>query len=61
MPVLVNGEPIPNDAIREEGLRLRQRPEWRDLPDNVETCMRVRQEAELRIIESAVLRTPTAR
>jgi hypothetical protein len=56
MPVLVNGEPILNDPIREEGKRLRQRPEWRDLPDGVETSMRVRQEAELRMVDRVLLR-----
>jgi hypothetical protein len=40
MPNLVDGGPIPNDAIREEGKCLRQRPEWRDLQCNVETSVR---------------------
>lgn len=56
MPLLVNGEPIASEAIRDEAQRLRLRPEWRDLPDNLEGSMRVRAEAELRLIDRVLLR-----
>jgi hypothetical protein len=56
MPVFVNGELIPSEAIREEGQSLRQRPEWRDLPDDIESSIRPRQEAELRMIDCVLLR-----
>jgi hypothetical protein len=54
--IFVNGELILNETIREESHHLRERPEWRDLPESVETSTGLRQEAELRVIDRVLLR-----
>jgi len=55
MPVLVNGTLIPKEAIREEEQRLAQRPEWRDVPEGLEKSLRLRAEAESRLIDHILL------
>lgn len=56
MPLLVNGELIPQEAIREEERRLAQSAEWRALPDALEKRMRLREAAEARVIDGVLLR-----
>jgi peptidyl-prolyl cis-trans isomerase C len=56
MPILVNGEIVPAELIREEERCLAQLPEWRSIPDGIEKGMRSRQAAESCVIDSVLLR-----
>jgi len=56
MPILVNGELIPLESIREEERRLAQIPEWQGIPDGLEKSMRLRQAAESCVIDGILLR-----
>lgn len=59
MPILVNGEVIPAELIREEERGLAQLPEWQEIPDGLEKGMRLRQAAELCVIDRVLLRQET--
>jgi peptidyl-prolyl cis-trans isomerase C len=59
MPILVNGEIIPAELIREEERCLAQLPEWQGIPDGLEKGMRLRQAAELYVIDRVLLRQET--
>jgi peptidyl-prolyl cis-trans isomerase C len=56
MPILVNGEAIPRELIQEEERALAQRPEWREIPDDLEKRMRLREAAEWFAIDRILLR-----
>ena len=56
MPLLVNGELIPTELIREEERCLAQLPEWQGIPDGIEKAMRLRQVAEWYVIDRVLLR-----
>jgi peptidyl-prolyl cis-trans isomerase C len=56
MPILINGELIPTELIREEERCLAQLPEWQGIPDGIEKGMRLRQAAELYVIDHVLLR-----
>lgn len=56
MPILVNGEIIPRELIREEERRLAQLPEWRTIPDDLEKRIRLRESAEWFAIDRVLLR-----
>lgn len=56
MPILVNGEPIPKELIREEERRLAQLPEWQGLADGLDKGMRLREAAEQCAIDRFLLR-----
>jgi parvulin-like peptidyl-prolyl isomerase len=56
MPILVNGEIVPAELIREEQGRLAQRPEWLRIPEGLEKGMRLRQTAEACVIDRVLLR-----
>jgi hypothetical protein len=56
MPILVNGEVIPQELIRDEERRLAQSPEWQAVPDALEKGMRLREVAEASAIDRVLLR-----
>jgi peptidyl-prolyl cis-trans isomerase C len=56
MPILLNGEVIPQELIQQEERRLAEVPEWRAIPDALEKQMRLRREAELHVIDRVLLR-----
>ena len=56
MPILINGELIPTELIREAERCLTQLPEWQGIPDGIEKGMRLRQAAELYVIDRVLLR-----
>ena len=56
MPILVNGEIIPVELIREEERRLAQTPEWQGIPDSLEKRMRLREAAEWDATDRILLR-----
>lgn len=56
MPILVNGEVVPLELIREEERGLAQLPEWQDVPESIEKGMRLRQAAESCVIDRILLR-----
>jgi hypothetical protein len=56
MPILVNGEIVPAELLREEERRLGQLPEWQTIPDALEKRMRLRQAAESCAIDRVLLR-----
>ena len=56
MPILVNGEIIPPELIREEERRLAQLPEWQGIPDGLEKPAHLRQAAEWCVIDRILLR-----
>jgi peptidyl-prolyl cis-trans isomerase C len=56
VPILVNGEVISTDLIREEGRCLAQLPEWRAVPEGLDKEMRLREAAEWYVIDRVLLR-----
>jgi parvulin-like peptidyl-prolyl isomerase len=56
MPVIINGEILPRELIREEAQRLNQVPHWRDIPDSMEKRMSRQQAAEQFAIDRVLLR-----
>jgi len=56
MPILVNGELIPKELIREEERRLAQLPEWLGIPDSLEKGVRLREAAEQYATDRILLR-----
>ena len=46
MPIVINGEIVPAELIREQERSLPQLPEWQGVPDGLEKGMRLRQAAE---------------
>jgi peptidyl-prolyl cis-trans isomerase C len=56
MSILINGEIIPQELIRDEERRLAQIPEWQATPDALEKRMRLRQAAEACVIDRFLLR-----
>lgn len=56
MPILVNGELVTKEMIREEEHRLRETPDWQSVPDGLEKNMRLREAAEMRAIDTMLLR-----
>jgi len=56
MPILVNGEVIPKELIRDEERRLRETPEWQGVEDGLEKNVRLREAAEARAIHGVLLR-----
>lgn len=56
MPILVNGEVIPQEFIRDEERRLAQSPEWRVIPEALEKGMHLRHLAEASVIDRVLLR-----
>lgn len=56
MPILVNGEIVSAELIREEGRCLAQLPEWQAIPDGLEKEMRLREAAEWYVIDRVLLR-----
>ena len=61
MPILVNGELIPRELIREEERALARLPEWQSLPDGLDKGMRLREAAEQSVIDRILLRQETDR
>ena len=53
--ILVNGQPIPNEMIREESQRLGQTPEWQSIPESFEKSLSLRQAAEQCAIDRTLL------
>jgi peptidyl-prolyl cis-trans isomerase C len=56
VPLLINGEIVPAELIREEQRCLAQLPEWQSVADGIEKQMRLREAAESRIIDRVLLR-----
>jgi len=56
MPILVNGEIIPQELIREEERRLAGMAEWRVIPDALDKRMRLRETAEASVVDRVLLR-----
>ena len=56
MPVIVNGEILSKDLIREEAKRLGAAPDWRDVPESLEKRVRLQQTAERFAIDRVLLR-----
>jgi peptidyl-prolyl cis-trans isomerase C len=56
MPILVNGEIVPAELIREEERRLAPSPEWQRIPDGLEKATHLRQAAEACVIDCILLR-----
>jgi peptidyl-prolyl cis-trans isomerase C len=56
MPILINGEVVPTELIREQERGLAQLPEWQSIPDGLEKGMRLRQAAESYVIDRVLLR-----
>jgi hypothetical protein len=61
MQIVVNGEPLPRELIREQERALAQLPEWRDVPDSFAKNMRLREAAERSAIDRVLLRQATDR
>jgi parvulin-like peptidyl-prolyl isomerase len=55
MPILVNGEIIPQELIREEERRLAGMAEWRVIPDALDKRMRLRETAEASVVDRVLL------
>lgn len=55
MPILVNGELVPDELIRYEEQRLSHMPGWQDTGDAVESSMRRREAAERMAIDHMLL------
>jgi peptidyl-prolyl cis-trans isomerase C len=56
MPIVINGEIVPAELIREQERGLAQLPEWQGVPDGLEKGMRLRQAAESCVIDRVLLR-----
>jgi hypothetical protein len=56
MPILVNGEIVPPELLREEERCLGQLPEWQEIPDGLEKTLRLRQAAECSVVDRVLLR-----
>jgi hypothetical protein len=56
MPVLINGELLSKELIREEAQRLGQAPDWLSVPDSPEKRIRLQQAAEQFAIDRVLLR-----
>jgi peptidyl-prolyl cis-trans isomerase C len=56
MSILVNGEEVSAETIREESRCLAQLPEWQAIPDSIEKRMRLREAAEWYAIDRVLLR-----
>ncbi|MGA2592064.1 MAG: peptidylprolyl isomerase [Bryobacteraceae bacterium] len=56
MPILVNGELIPKELIREEERRLAQLSEWQGLAEGLDKGVRMREAAEQCAIDRVLLR-----
>jgi len=59
MPILLNGEIIPQELIQEEERRLAENPEWKAIPDALDKRMSLRQAAEVAVIDRVLLRQQT--
>ena len=46
MPWLVNGQPVPEDLIRQESEQIACDPRWKNIPDEAERAKRLRAAAE---------------
>lgn len=56
MPILVNGEIVPPELLREEERRLGQLATWQDVPEGLEKTLRLRQSAECSVVDRVLLR-----
>jgi peptidyl-prolyl cis-trans isomerase C len=56
MPVLINGELLSKELIREEAQRLNLAPDWRNVPDTPEKRIRLQAAAEPFAIDRVLLR-----
>ncbi len=56
MPILVNGELIGKELIREESQRVGQAPDWLTVPESLEKRIRLQQVAEEYAIDRVLLR-----
>ena len=61
MQIVVNGQLLPRELIREEERALAQLPEWRDVPDSFEKNMRLREAAQRSATDRVLLRQATDR
>jgi hypothetical protein len=56
MPVIINGEILPKELVREEAQRLGEAPDWRNVPDSLEKRTHLQQAAEQFAIDRILLR-----
>lgn len=56
MPLIVNGETVPEESISEEAARLAGLPAFSDIADERERARRVRAAAELAVADRVILR-----
>src|ERR1035441_9700380 len=60
MPYMVNGQPIPEDLVREEERRLGRDPRWTPIPDQATNAAHLRAAAEYSVIARTLVEQAAA-